>query len=195
MSQQRGSLQQGVQWSGLRAAQLQPVGLCSRSFALGRLCAAAQASDESSNDGNEPAEQLGETLHAIYRIANDSSLSEVQRLQAIRKVMPAPLFPYETEPGMHGETLVAKSFGHLNDLLFLDSCETSFSKGSLKPSAVDRHRSVKLYRGMPDSDMHLLTSLQRLLGDKDGACTQCGATARALAFPAGDYRANGMINR
>ena len=65
---------------------------------------------------------------------------------------------------MRGETLVAKSFGHLNDLLFLDSCETSHRKGPLDGG---RHRPIKLYRGMPDSDMQLLTSLQRLLGDVD----------------------------
>ena len=51
---------------------------------------------------------------------------------------------------MMGETRVAKSFGHLNDLLFLDSWAEHSDK--LGP--------CKLYRGVPDSSMELLTSLQ-----------------------------------
>ncbi len=43
-----------------------------------------------------------------------------------------------------------------------------------------RNMAVKLYRGMPDKDMHLLTSLQRLLGDKDGRRGVPSSTARRL---------------
>ena len=64
---------------------------------------------------------------------------------------------------MHGETLVAKSFGHLNELLFLDFNEAA--SGEL--SEVGKNRPTRLYRGMPDSSMHLLSSLQRLLGETD----------------------------
>ena len=109
------------------------------------------------------AEELDATLHAIQSIASDKGLSEVERIQKIRELMPAPVHPVETEPGMHGETLVAKSFGHLNELLFLDFNEAA--SGEL--SEVGKNRPTRLYRGMPDSSMHLLSSLQRLLGETD----------------------------
>ena len=102
------------------------------------------------------------TLHAIQQIASDSTLSDVQRIQLIRDLMPPPVYPLETEPGMHGETLVAKSFGHLNDLLFLDSCD---SHDFQDKTSGGKRKPVKLYRGMPDSNMQLLTSLQRLVGE------------------------------
>jgi hypothetical protein len=47
-------------------------------------------------DGSQSPENLRESLHAIQRIANDQSLSEVQRLQMIRRTMPPPVFPFET---------------------------------------------------------------------------------------------------
>ena len=93
--------------------------------ALGRrTCALRHLRAAAAGDG-ESSEDMREFLLAIQRIAGDQSLSEVQRLQMIRRTMPPPMFPFETEPGMHGETLVAKSFGHLNDLLFLDSWESA----------------------------------------------------------------------
>jgi hypothetical protein len=125
------------------------------------------------NNGNS-GEFLDETLSAIHRISNDKTLSEVQRIQMIRDIMPPPVYPQETEPGLRGETLVAKSFGHLNDLLFLDSCEPSHRKGPLDGG---RHKPIKLYRGMPDSDMQLLTSLQRLLGESDSGSMRISPNA------------------
>ena len=96
---------------------------------------------------------ISKTIQDILNIAADNTLSDIERIQLIRSALPAPIFPYETEPGMMGETRVAKSFGHLNNLLFLDSwVEHS-----------DKLGSCKLYRGVPDSSMELLTSLQRLV--------------------------------
>lgn len=109
------------------------------------------------------SQELDATLHAIQCIANDKGLSELERIQKIRDLMPAPMHPFETEPGMHGETLVAKSFGHLTDLLFLDSYEAA----SGEVTEVGKNRPTRLYRGMPDASMHLLSSLQRLLGETD----------------------------
>jgi hypothetical protein len=96
---------------------------------------------------------ISKTIQEILSIASDKTLSDIERIQLIRSALPAPIFPYETEPGMMGETRVAKSFGHLNDLLFLDSWAEHSDK--LGP--------CKLYRGVPDSSMELLTSLQRLV--------------------------------
>lgn len=104
-------------------------------------------------DGLQTDGTISRTIQDILSIASDSSLSEIERIQLIRSALPAPIFPYETEPGMMGETRVAKSFGHLNDLLFLDSWAEHSDK--LGP--------CKLYRGVPDSSMELLTSLQRLV--------------------------------
>jgi hypothetical protein len=111
------------------------------------------------------------TIQDILSIASDNRLSEIDRIQLIRSALPAPIFPYETEPGMMGETRVAKSFGHLNDLLFLDSWAEHSDK--LGP--------YKLYRGVPDSSMELLTSLQRLVEPtnhiKSSKAKEMGATS------------------
>lgn len=104
-----------------------------------------------------------DVLGRITEIGTDASISEAERIRLIREIMPPPISPEETEPGMHGETLVARSFGHLNDLLFLDSWEELTGK----------YRPLKLYRGVPDNDMQLLTSLQRLIG-------QPGASVEAI---------------
>ena len=100
--------------------------------------------------GTADDDRLRAILQEITRISKDKSLDETQRIAMIRDVMPPPISPAETEPGMHGETLTARSFGHLNDLLFLDSWEELTRK----------HRPLKLYRGVPSTDMELLTSLQ-----------------------------------
>ena len=123
-----------------------------------------------------------ESLAEIQRIANDGSLSQVERVRMIRDLLPPPIYPDETEPGMQGETLVARSWGQLNELLFLDSCESAAWTGVRKGPLDDgRHRPIKLYRGMPDTDMHLLSSLQRLLGETDEASMGISAnTARRL---------------
>ena len=103
--------------------------------------------------GASESDGLSSTIQEILKIASDKRLSHGEQVQLIREVLPAPIFPYETEPGMMGETRIAKSFGHLNDLLFLDSWGEHNDK--LGP--------FKLYRGVPDASMKLLTSLQRLV--------------------------------
>jgi hypothetical protein len=108
-------------------------------------------------------------IRDILGIAADPHLTDAERIARIRDALPAPIFPFETEPGMSGETLVAKSFGHLNDLLFLDSWA---AQG-------DKLGSCKLYRGMPDASMELLTSLQRLVEPANHI--PCGKTDPRLA--------------
>jgi hypothetical protein len=127
--------------------------------------------------GNSPTanSSISKTIQDILSIASDNSLSDIERIQLIRSALPAPIFPYETEPGMMGETRVAKSFGHLNDLLFLDSWAEHSDK--LGP--------CKLYRGVPDSSMELLTSLQRLVEPtnhiKSSKAAEMGASSDAPA--------------
>eukprot|EP00960_Hanusia_phi_P034874 751338-Hanusia_phi.AAC.2 len=77
-------------------------------------------------------ENLDDVLQEIQKLTSDSSLSQVDKIMRIRELMPPPLSPEETEPGMRGETLVAKSFGHLNDLLFLDSWDETNGHRPLK---------------------------------------------------------------
>jgi len=114
-------------------------------------------------------ENLDDVLQEIQKLTSDSSLSQVDKIMRIRELMPPPLSPEETEPGMRGETLVAKSFGHLNDLLFLDSWDET-----------NGHRPLKLFRGVPDVNMKLLTSLQRLVTDGDGRRVVSLEAARRL---------------
>lgn len=110
---------------------------------------------------NAEKDRLRGLLEEITKIGSDPAISEAERIRRIRDIMPPPISPAETEPGMHGETLVARSFAHLNDLLFLDSWEELTGK----------YRPLKLYRGVPDNEMQLLTSLQRLIG-KNGASVE-----------------------
>jgi hypothetical protein len=135
-------------WSARRAC-------CASQYGVARLSSRASLKAEPPSRG-----KLDATLHDIQSIANDKELSEVERVHKIRELMPAPVHPVETEPGMHGETLVAKSFGHLTELLFLDFNEVA--SGELSEG---KNRPTRLYRGMPDASMHLLSSLQRLLGE------------------------------
>lgn len=72
-------------------------------------------------DMKKQQEHLSASLEEIARISANQNLSEVERVKLIRAAMPPMLSPEETEPGMYGETRVAQSFGHLNELLFLDS--------------------------------------------------------------------------
>ena len=137
----------GSQFSSLRCLDKSPIGMNSSGIDTPNL------HSRSANlvSTLHPSEKcISKSIQEILRIAADKDLSEMERIQLIRNALPAPIFPYETEPGMMGETRVAKSFGHLNDLLFLDSWAEHSDK--LGP--------CKLYRGVPDSSMELLTSLQ-----------------------------------
>eukprot|EP00961_Rhodomonas_salina_P095624 1285977-Rhodomonas_salina.3 len=100
---------------------------------------------------------IGTSLDEISRILQEGDLSEVEKLKLIRQTLPPRVFPDETEPGLSGETLVARSFADLNDLLFLDSWEDSSKK----------YRPLKLFRGSSDASMGLRTSLQRLIKHTD----------------------------
>jgi len=127
-----------------------------------------------SSFNNREENELNGVLQEIQKLTSDSSLSQVDKIKMIRQLMPPPLSPEETEPGMRGETLVAKSFGHLNDLLFLDSWDET-----------NGHRPLKLFRGVPDVNMKLLTSLQRLVMDGDGR--------RAVSLEAARRLEEGMV--